>query len=100
MEKVLEEEVGVNVVASVSSNATTIDLSFVDKSSNDRSDGGGENIGEYEYNSPSLLPLSPFTGEEQFTHTTQDEDHGSRAAGIGIGAIGKKFEERRRGQQT
>ena len=36
----------------------------------------------------------------QFTHATQDEDHGSRATGVGIGAIGKTFEGRRRGQQT
>ena len=48
MEKVLEEEVGVNVVASDSSNATTVDSSSVDKSSNDGSDGGGRNVGEYE----------------------------------------------------
>ena len=57
MEKVLEEEVGVNVVASGSSNATTTYSSSVDKTSNDRSDGGGENVGEYEYNSPCSLPL-------------------------------------------
>ena len=62
VEKVLEEEVGVNVVASGSSNATA-DSSSVDKSSNDGSDGGGGNVGEYEYNSPSPLPLSPFTGK-------------------------------------
>ena len=95
MKKVLEEEVGVNVVASDSSNATTVDSSSIDKSSNDESDGGGENVVEYEYNSPS-----PFIGEEQFTHATQDEDHGSRATGVGIGAIGKTFEGRRREQQT
>ena len=90
----MEKEVGINVVASGSSNATTANSSSVDKSSNDGSDGGEENVGEYEYTSPS-----PFTGEEQFTHATQDEGHGSRAAGVGIGAIGKTFEGRRRGQQ-
>ena len=47
-----------------SSNATTADSSSVDKRSNDGSDGGGENVGQYEYNSQSSLPLSPFTGEE------------------------------------
>lgn len=26
----------------------------------------------------SGLPLSPFTGEEYFTHTTQDKDHDSQ----------------------
>ena len=26
----------------------------------------------------SQYPLSPFTGEDDFTHATQDEDHGSR----------------------
>ena len=64
VEKVLEEEVGVNVVASTSLNATTTDLSSVDKSSNDRSDGGRENVGEYEYNSSSSSHLSSFIGDE------------------------------------
>ena len=69
VEKVLEEEVGVNVVVSGSSNAT-VDSPSIGKSSNDGSDGGGGNVGEYKYNSPSPLPLSPFTGEEQFTYAT------------------------------
>ena len=80
------------MVASGSSNTTATNSSSVDRSSNDGSDGGGKNVGEYEYNSPSPLPLSPFTGEKQFTHATQDEDHGSRAAGVGIGVIRKTFE--------
>ena len=45
------------MAASGSSNATTVDSSSVDKSSNDGSNGGGGNVEEYEYNSPSLLPL-------------------------------------------
>ena len=32
----------------------------------------------------SQYPLSPFTGENDFTHATQDEDHGSKRAGPGI----------------
>ena len=83
--------------ASGSSNLTTVYSSSVDKSSNDESDGGGENVGEYEYNSPSSLPLSTFIGEELFTHATQDEVHGSRVVSVRIGAIGKTFEGRSRG---
>ena len=40
--------------------------------------------------------MSPFTGEDDFTHATQDEDHGSRRAGPGIGAIGKPYRDRQR----
>ena len=40
--------------------------------------------------------MSPFTGEDDFTHATQDEDHGSRRAGSGIGAIGKPYRGRQR----
>ena len=39
--------------------------------------------------------MSPFTGEDDFTHATQDEDHRSKRAGPGIGAIGNPY----RGQQ-
>ena len=45
VKKVLEEEVGVNVVFSGSSNATTTNLSSI--SSNNESDGGGGNVREY-----------------------------------------------------
>ena len=54
---------------------------------NDGGDIADRQISEY--------PLSPFTGEDDFTHATQDEDHGSRRAGPSIGAIGKPY----RGQQ-
>ena len=40
--------------------------------------------------------LSPFTGEDDFTHATQDEDHGSRRDGLGVGAIGKPYRGRQR----
>ena len=39
--------------------------------------------------------MSSFTDEDDFTHTTQDEDHGSRRAGAGIRAIGKPYRGRR-----
>lgn len=42
--------------------------------------------------------MSPFTGEANFTHATQDDDHGSRRAGPGIGAIGKDYNRRERGK--
>ena len=40
--------------------------------------------------------MSPFTGEDDFSHATQDEDHGSRRVGPGIGAIGKPYRGRQR----
>ena len=44
----------------------------------------------------SEYPLSPFIGEDDFTHATQDEDHESRRAGLGIGVIGKPYKGRQR----
>ena len=40
--------------------------------------------------------MSPFIGEDDFTHATQDEEHGSRRAGPGIGAIGKPHRGRQK----
>ena len=40
--------------------------------------------------------MSPFIGEDDFTHATQDENHGFRRVGAGIGAIGKPYRGRRR----
>ena len=40
--------------------------------------------------------MSPFTGEDDFIHATQDEDNGSRRAGSSIGAIGKPYRGRQR----
>ncbi|KAM1495861.1 hypothetical protein COP1_030309 [Malus domestica] len=42
--------------------------------------------------------MSPFTGEANFMHATQDEDHGSRRAGSGIGVIGNDYTRRERGK--
>ncbi|KAM1623848.1 hypothetical protein PS1_022264 [Malus domestica] len=44
--------------------------------------------------------MSLFTGEANFTHATQDDDHGSRRAGPGIGARGKDYTRRERGKGT
>ena len=52
---------------------------------NDGSDTGNDG-GDIAYRQISQYPLSPFTGEDDFTHDTQYEDHGSRRAGLGIGA--------------
>ena len=38
--------------------------------------------------------MNIFTGEDDFTHATQDEDHGSRRVGPCIGAIGKPYSGR------
>ena len=40
--------------------------------------------------------MSQFTCENDFTHCTHDEDHDSRKAGPGIGAIGKLYRGRER----
>ncbi|KAL6328069.1 hypothetical protein AAG906_033341 [Vitis piasezkii] len=60
-------------------------------------DDGGDNtredIGERQQ---SQYPMSQFTYENDFTHCTQDEDHGSRRVGPGIGAIGKPYRGRER----
>ena len=42
----------------------------------------------------SQYPLSPFNGEDYFTHATQDEDHRSRRASPSIGSIGKPYRGR------
>ena len=62
---------------------------------NDGSDTGNDG-GDIADPQQSQYPLSPFTGEDDFTHATQDEDHGSRRAGPGIGAIGKPHRGRQR----
>ena len=56
----------------------------------DTENDGGDNADRQQ----SEYPLSPFTGEDDFTHATQDEDHGSRRVGAGIGAIGKPYRGR------
>ncbi|KAI5323247.1 hypothetical protein L3X38_032319 [Prunus dulcis] len=63
------------------------------------SGAGGSGSGGYgNYVGPPPEFMSPFTGEANFTHATQDEDHGSRRAGPGIGAIGKDYTRRERGK--
>ncbi|KAM2916542.1 hypothetical protein FF1_045441 [Malus domestica] len=59
--------------------------------------GSGGGYGNY-YGPPPSGYMSPFTGEANFTHATQDDDHGSRRAGPGIGAIGKDYTRRERGK--
>ena len=44
----------------------------------------------------SQYPLSSFTGEDDFTHATQDEDHGSRRASLGILSIENPYRGRQR----
>ncbi|KAL6338646.1 hypothetical protein AAG906_021463 [Vitis piasezkii] len=58
-------------------------------------DDGGDNAGgDVGQQQQSQYPMSPFTYEDDFTHCTQDEDHGSRRAGPSIGAIGKSYRGR------
>ena len=56
----------------------------------DTGNDGGDNADQQQRE----YPLTPFTGEDDFTHATQDEDHESRRAGLGIGAIGKPYRGR------
>ena len=60
---------------------------------NDGSDTGNDG-GDNADRQQSEYPLSPLTGEDDFTHATQDEDHGSRRDGPGIGAIGNPYRGR------
>ena len=59
----------------------------------DRDDKARGDIGERQQ---SQYPVSQFTCENDFTHCTQDEDHGSRRAGPSIRAIGKHYRGRER----
>ncbi|KAL6321169.1 hypothetical protein AAG906_012941 [Vitis piasezkii] len=60
-------------------------------------DDGGDNVGgDIDERRHSQYPISQFTCENDFTHCTQDEDHGSRRAGPSIGAIGKPYRGRER----
>ncbi|KAL6318099.1 hypothetical protein AAG906_035244 [Vitis piasezkii] len=59
----------------------------------DEGDNAKGDIGECQQ---SQYPMSQFTCENDFTHYTQDENHGSRRAGLGIGAIGKPYRGRER----
>ena len=60
---------------------------------NDGGDNAGEDIQE---RLQSQYPISQFTYENNFTHYTQDENHGSRRVGPSIGAIGKPYRGRER----
>ncbi|RVX08337.1 hypothetical protein CK203_017793 [Vitis vinifera] len=60
-------------------------------------DEGGDNAGRDIWEcQQSQYPMSQFTCENDFTHCTHDEDHDSRKAGPGIGAIGKLYRGRER----
>ncbi|RVW64319.1 hypothetical protein CK203_047000 [Vitis vinifera] len=61
---------------------------------NDGSDPGNDE-GDIRQQQQSRQSLA-FTCEDDFTHCTQDEDHGSRRAGPGVGAIGKPYRGRQR----
>ncbi|KAL6312341.1 hypothetical protein AAG906_007990 [Vitis piasezkii] len=59
-------------------------------------DGGDNGGGDIDERRHSQYPISQFTCENDFTHCTQDEDHGSRRAGPSIGAIGRPYRGRER----
>ncbi|RVW83734.1 hypothetical protein CK203_045962 [Vitis vinifera] len=53
-------------------------------------DDGCDNAGgDIRERQQSQYPMSQFTCENDFTHCTQDEDHGSRKSSPDIGAVGK-----------
>ena len=57
-------------------------------------DGGDNTRGDVGQQQQSQYRMSPFTCEDDFTHYTQDEDHGSREVGLGIESIGKPYRGR------
>ncbi|RVW85988.1 hypothetical protein CK203_041452 [Vitis vinifera] len=65
--------------------------SSYDGSRGGTNDGGDNAEGDIHERQHSQYLISQFTCENDFTHYTQDEDHGSRKAGPGIGAIGKPY---------
>ena len=91
-----QEVDSISVSQSSRSSAASTFASSYDGSKGGTDDGGDnarEDIGERQQ---SKYPMSQFTYENDFTHYTQDEDHGSRRAGPGIGAIGKPYRGRER----
>ncbi|RVW71424.1 hypothetical protein CK203_058107 [Vitis vinifera] len=73
-------------------NATGTSASSYDgsrgKGTNDGNDPGN-NGGDIRQQQQNGQPLTSLTCEDDFTHCTQDEDHGSRRASPSVGAIGK-----------
>ena len=65
-----------------------------DSSRGETDDGSDHAEGDIGESQQSQYPMSQFTCENDFTHCTQDEDHGSRRTGLGIGAIGKPYRRR------
>ena len=75
-----------------STSTTSYDVSR-GEGTNDGSNTGNDG-GDIADPQQSQYPLSPFTGEDDFTHATQDEDHRSRRADLSIGATGKPYRGR------
>ncbi|CAL8136761.1 unnamed protein product [Prunus armeniaca] len=67
--------------------------SRMESSSNSSDNDTGSNAGSG--GNEEGRQYSPFTVEADFTHATQDEDHGCREAGPGIRAIGKQYSKKR-----
>ena len=59
-------------------------------------DGGDNTRGDIYERQHSQYPINQFTCENDFTHCTQDENHGSRRVGPSIGVIGKPYRGRKR----
>ncbi|RVW88831.1 hypothetical protein CK203_034746 [Vitis vinifera] len=76
--------------------AASTSTSGYDGSRRGTDDGGDNTGGDIWERQQSQYPISQFTCENDFTHCTQDEDHGSRRANPGIGVIGKPHKGRER----
>ncbi|RVW22644.1 hypothetical protein CK203_100626 [Vitis vinifera] len=91
-------EFGVNVKRVLSeevhSESFSTSASGYDSSRGGTDDGGDNAGGDIDERQHSQYPISQFTCENDFTHCTQDEDHGFRKAGLGIGAIGNPYRRR------
>ncbi|CAL8121667.1 unnamed protein product [Prunus armeniaca] len=81
-----------------SSSTRSGDLPTTEGANDEGYSGVGGSGGYGNYVGPLLGFMSPFTGEANFMHATQDEDHGSRRAGPRVGAIGKDYTRRERGK--
>ncbi|RVW80943.1 hypothetical protein CK203_037354 [Vitis vinifera] len=76
--------------------AASTSASGYDGSRGGTNDGGDNGRGDIDERRHSQYPINQFTCENDFTHCTQDEDHGSRRAGPCIGVIGKPYKGRER----
>ena len=86
------QEVDSTSAGQISKPSTTGTFAYGYDGSRGGTDDGGDNVrGDIGEHKQSQYLMSQFTCENDFTHCTHNEDHGSRRVGQGIGAIGKPY---------